>query len=198
MYRKGFWTVEEDRVLTEHIRVHGKGSWNRIAKMTGLKRCGKSCRLRWVNYLSPGVKRDDFSEEEDDLIIRLHKLLGNRWSLIAGRVPGRTDNQVKNHWNTHLCKRLGIKKGKTKANANSKTTSVTSTEKSSETPLRDDNFGATNQRAIEQGCFDTQEVTVNYDDYESSDWFSGDDFSLSTPSLMELLDQYFPGFVSNH
>ncbi|KAK3018536.1 hypothetical protein RJ639_003893, partial [Escallonia herrerae] len=169
-YRKGLWTVEEDRILTEHIRVHGKGSWNRIAKMTGLKRCGKSCRLRWVNYLSPGVKRDDFSEEEDDLIIRLHNLLGNRWSLIAGRVPGRTDNQVKNHWNTHLRKRLGIKKGKTKtkAKANSKTASVASTEKSSETHLCDDNFGAPNQRAIEQGCFDTQELTMNYDDYESS------------------------------
>ncbi|KAM3762679.1 hypothetical protein ACB098_01G364900 [Castanea mollissima] len=112
--RKGPWTVEEDRILMDYIRVHGKGKWSRIAKTTDLKRCGKSCRLRWINYLSPGVKRGDFSEEEEDLIIRLHNLLGNRWSLIAGRVPGRTDNQVKNHWNTHLCKKLGIKKGKTK------------------------------------------------------------------------------------
>ncbi|CAN6578340.1 unnamed protein product [Malus baccata var. baccata] len=93
-----------------------------MAKANGIvsiksQRCGKSCRLRWMNYLSPNVKRGDFSEEEDDLIIRLHKLLGNRWSLIAGRVPGRTDNQVKNHWNTHLSKKLGVnsKKGKTKA-----------------------------------------------------------------------------------
>ncbi|KAK6922180.1 SANT/Myb domain [Dillenia turbinata] len=76
----------------------------------GLKRCGKSCRLRWMNYLSPNVKHGDFSLEEEELIIRLHKLLGNRWSLIAGRVPGRTDNQVKNHWNSHLCKKIGIVK----------------------------------------------------------------------------------------
>ncbi|KAM1025952.1 hypothetical protein ACFX13_039664 [Malus domestica] len=116
-YKKGLWTVEEDRILMDYIREHGKGKWNRVNKVTGLKRCGKSCRLRWMNYLSPNVKRGDFSEEEDDLIIRLHKLLGNRWSLIAGRVPGRTDNQVKNHWNTHLSKKLGVnsKKGKTKA-----------------------------------------------------------------------------------
>ncbi|XP_024024511.1 transcription factor MYB114-like [Morus notabilis] len=110
-HKKGLWTAEEDRILMDYIRQHGKGKWNRIARETGLKRCGKSCRLRWMNYLSPSVKRGDFSEEEDDLIIRLHKLLGNRWSLIAGRVPGRTDNQIKNHWNTCLSKKLGIKKG---------------------------------------------------------------------------------------
>ncbi|XP_030511693.1 transcription factor WER-like [Rhodamnia argentea] len=106
-YKKVLWTEEEDRLLLDHIRVHGTGRWNRIPKLTGLPRHGKSCRLRWLNYLSPTVKRGEFSEEEDELIIRLHKLLGNRWSLIAGRVPGRTDNQVKNHWNTRLCKKLG-------------------------------------------------------------------------------------------
>ncbi|CAF2035468.1 unnamed protein product [Brassica napus] len=78
---------------------------------TGLKRCGKSCRLRWINYLSPSVNKGNFTEQEEDLIIRLHKLLGNRWSLIAKRVPGRTDNQagadlLKNHWNTHLSKKF--------------------------------------------------------------------------------------------
>ncbi|CAM8973550.1 unnamed protein product [Rhodiola kirilowii] len=92
-HKRGLWTEEEDKILMEYVEVHGKGQWNRIAKKTGLKRCGKSCRLRWVNYLSPNVKKGNFTEEEEDLIIRLHKLLGNRWSLIAGRVPGRTDNQ---------------------------------------------------------------------------------------------------------
>ncbi|XP_057464570.1 transcription factor WER-like [Actinidia eriantha] len=108
-YRKGLWTEEEDRILMDYITVHGPGRWNRVAKMTGLNRCGKSCRLRWINYLTPSIKHGNFSEEEDDLIIRLHNLLGNRWSLIAGRMPERTDNQVKNHWNTYLTKKLGIK-----------------------------------------------------------------------------------------
>ncbi|GAB2223739.1 hypothetical protein Droror1_Dr00004479 [Drosera rotundifolia] len=116
-HRKGLWSVEEDRILMDYVKVHGKGKWNRIAKLTGLKRCGKSCRLRWINYLNPSVKRGDFSEEEEELIIRLHNLLGNRWSLIAGRVPGRTDNQVKNHWNTHLSKKLGIRKPKSRSRA---------------------------------------------------------------------------------
>ncbi|KAL0446507.1 UNVERIFIED_CONTAM: Transcription repressor [Sesamum latifolium] len=75
-------------------------------KKAGLLRCGKSCRLRWMNYLRPGIKRGNISEDEEDLIVRLHRLLGNRWSLIAGRLPGRTDNEIKNYWNTHLLKKL--------------------------------------------------------------------------------------------
>nr|AAS07571.1 glabrous 1 [Arabidopsis halleri subsp. gemmifera] len=103
-YKKGLWTVEEDNILMDYVLNHGTGQWNRIVRKTGLKRCGKSCRLRWMNYLSPNVNKGNFTEQEEDLIIRLHKLLGNRWSLIAKRVPGRTDNQVKNYWNTHLSK----------------------------------------------------------------------------------------------
>ncbi|KAL9253375.1 Transcription factor WER-like protein [Drosera capensis] len=112
--KKGLWSEDEDKILSEYIKVHGHGHWNTVAKKSGLKRCGKSCRLRWMNCLSPGVNRDKFTDEEVDLILRLHKLLGNRWALIAGRVPGRTDNQVKNYWNTHLSKKLGIVTKKTK------------------------------------------------------------------------------------
>ncbi|CAL9178294.1 unnamed protein product [Musa hybrid cultivar] len=71
-----------------------------------LLRCGKSCRLRWINYLRPDLKRGNFTEEEDELIIKLHGVLGNKWSLIAGRLPGRTDNEIKNYWNTHIKRKL--------------------------------------------------------------------------------------------
>ncbi|PRQ28035.1 putative transcription factor MYB-HB-like family [Rosa chinensis] len=103
---RGAWTAIEDQVLIDYINTHGEGKWRRIPKEAGLKRCGKSCRLRWLNYLRPDIKRGNITQEEEDLIIRLHKLLGNRWSLIAGRIPGRTDNEIKNYWNTTLGKKV--------------------------------------------------------------------------------------------
>jgi len=96
----------EDVILSEYIRIHGNSGWKNIPKRAGLKRCGKSCRLRWLNYLRPDIKRGNISPDEEELIIRLHRLLGNRWSLIAGRLPGRTDNEIKNYWNTHMSKKL--------------------------------------------------------------------------------------------
>ncbi|XP_022769742.1 myb-related protein 308-like [Durio zibethinus] len=103
---RGPWTPREDTLLVKYIQAHGEGHWRSLPKKAGLLRCGKSCRLRWMNYLRPDIKRGNISPDEDDLIIRLHSLLGNRWSLIAGRLPGRTDNEIKNYWNTHLSKRL--------------------------------------------------------------------------------------------
>ncbi|KAK6911868.1 SANT/Myb domain [Dillenia turbinata] len=103
---RGAWTPEEDRKLAEVIEVHGAKRWKIIAAKAGLNRCGKSCRLRWLNYLRPNIKRGNISDQEEDLILRLHKLLGNRWSLIAGRLPGRTDNEIKNYWNSHLSKKI--------------------------------------------------------------------------------------------
>ncbi|KAL0326702.1 UNVERIFIED_CONTAM: Transcription repressor [Sesamum angustifolium] len=103
---RGPWSTKEDNLLTNYIQQHGEGQWRSLPKKAGLLRCGKSCRLRWMNYLRPGIKRGNISEDEEDLIVRLHGLLGNRWSLIAGRLPGRTDNEIKNYWNTHLLKKL--------------------------------------------------------------------------------------------
>ncbi|XVF06606.1 hypothetical protein REPUB_Repub06bG0063700 [Reevesia pubescens] len=104
--KKGPWTPEEDEVLANYIKKEGEGRWRTLPKRAGLLRCGKSCRLRWMNYLRPSVKRGRIAPDEEDLILRLHRLLGNRWSLIAGRIPGRTDNEIKNYWNTHLSKKL--------------------------------------------------------------------------------------------
>ncbi|KAB1209435.1 Transcription factor TT2 [Morella rubra] len=100
------WSAREDKILMDYIKVHGEGKWRDLPERAGLKRCGKSCRLRWLNYLRPDIKRGNISVEEEELIVRLHKLLGNRWSLIAGRLPGRTDNEIKNYWNTNLSKRV--------------------------------------------------------------------------------------------
>ncbi|GLJ47271.1 hypothetical protein SUGI_0998230 [Cryptomeria japonica] len=102
---RGAWTAKEDMILREYITNHGEGRWSSIPIKAGLNRGGKSCRLRWMNYLRPGIKRGNISADEEELIIRLHGLVGNRWSLIAGRLSGRTDNEIKNYWNTKLSKK---------------------------------------------------------------------------------------------
>ncbi|XP_027339923.1 transcription factor MYB41 [Abrus precatorius] len=104
--KKGPWTPEEDQKLTDYIQKHGHGKWRTLPKNAGLKRCGKSCRLRWANYLRPDIKRGRFSLEEEEAIIQLHSVLGNKWSTIAANLPGRTDNEIKNYWNTHIKKKL--------------------------------------------------------------------------------------------
>ncbi|GMI99034.1 LATE MERISTEM IDENTITY2, myb domain protein 17 [Hibiscus trionum] len=104
--KKGPWSPEEDEILVNYINKHGHGSWRSLPKLAGLLRSSKSCRLRWANYLRPDRKRSPFTIEEENLVIQLHGLLGNRWASIASQLPGRTDNEIKNLWNTHLKKRL--------------------------------------------------------------------------------------------
>ncbi|KAL0681987.1 hypothetical protein Bca4012_048834 [Brassica carinata] len=104
--KRGQWTPEEDNKLASYIAQHGTRNWRLIPKNAGLQRCGKSCRLRWTNYLRPDLKHGQFSDAEEHIIVKFHSVLGNRWSLIAAQLLGRTDNDVKNYWNTKLKKKL--------------------------------------------------------------------------------------------
>ncbi|WOK96759.1 transcription factor MYB30-like [Canna indica] len=104
--KKGPWTPEEDIILVSYIQKHGPGNWRSVPTNTGLMRCSKSCRLRWTNYLRPGIKRGNFTQQEEGLIIHLQSMLGNKWAAIASYLPQRTDNDIKNYWNTHLKKKI--------------------------------------------------------------------------------------------
>ncbi|KAF0893693.1 hypothetical protein E2562_029373 [Oryza meyeriana var. granulata] len=105
-YRKGLWSPEEDQKLRDYILRYGHGCWSAVPVKAGLQRNGKSCRLRWINYLRPGLKHGMFSREEEETVMNLHATMGNKWSQIARHLPGRTDNEVKNYWNSYLKKRV--------------------------------------------------------------------------------------------
>ncbi|KAF9596403.1 hypothetical protein IFM89_010667 [Coptis chinensis] len=108
--KKGPWSPEEDTKLKEYIEKYGTGgNWIALPYKAGLRRCGKSCRLRWLNYLRPNIKHGQFSDDEDRIICNLYASIGSRWSIIAAQLPGRTDNDIKNYWNTKLKKKfMGI------------------------------------------------------------------------------------------
>ncbi|KAJ6389222.1 hypothetical protein OIU77_027542 [Salix suchowensis] len=170
---RGAWTTEEDSKLARCVEVHGAKRWKTVALKSGLNRCGKSCRLRWLNYLRPNIKRGNISCEEEDLIIRLHKLLGNRWSLIAGRLPGRTDNEIKNYWNSHLSKKITNQTGKERM-----------ADQPSTPPLAIDQVESSREaRNLETGNFDVNEFL----DFsaEGSEWV---DKSLQLDGIQWIID----------
>ncbi|CAM0954034.1 unnamed protein product [Alopecurus aequalis] len=104
--KRGPWAPEEDEQLRSYVRAHGiGGNWIALPQKAGLNRCDKSCRLRWLNYLRPDIRHGVYTDREDRVICSLYASIGSRWSIIASKLPGRTDNDVKNYWNTKLKKK---------------------------------------------------------------------------------------------
>ncbi|GAB4856043.1 hypothetical protein Ancab_024682 [Ancistrocladus abbreviatus] len=168
--RKGLWSPEEDDKLITYMLTNGQGCWSDVARNAGLQRCGKSCRLRWINYLRPDLKRGAFSPQEEELIIHLHSLLGNRWSQIAARLPGRTDNEIKNFWNSTIKKRL-------------KKSSSTSSPKGS-------NSSSTDPRDVMGvgGIMSTQEQSMMAMYVNSSSSLLSASTSISSMALTQMMD----------
>jgi hypothetical protein len=102
---KGSWTREEDLIIQQFVSVHGTGNWVQLATyLPG--RIGKQCRERWLNHLNPAVQHEGWTKSEDDALIKLHQQFGNQWTKISSYLPGRTDNCIKNRWNSTLKRRL--------------------------------------------------------------------------------------------
>ncbi|XP_049378434.1 MYB-like transcription factor ODO1 [Solanum stenotomum] len=218
--KKGPWTAEEDKKLINFILTNGQCCWRAVPKLAGLRRCGKSCRLRWTNYLRPDLKRGLLSEAEEKLVIDLHARLGNRWSKIAARLPGRTDNEIKNHWNTHIKKKLlkmgidpvthePLNKAENPADQNKnndhqlvvvvpESTSVTAAAISSE--LENSSTSSSSASSSENSCNESKLVldTFNENDPLLNNLLESDDTPPLIDSSWELPIKSFDNIINNN
>ncbi|KAK1379806.1 Myb-related transcription factor [Heracleum sosnowskyi] len=191
--KKGPWTPEEDQILISHVQQNGHANWRALPKQAGLLRCGKSCRLRWTNYLRPDIKRGNISKEEEETIIRLHELLGNRWSAMAAKLPGRTDNEIKNVWHTHIKKKL----------KNYQSTRDSKRQKIRESDPQSENPNISNRKEINgfgymsispQSSGELSSVTYS-PVMTTPDIFKPENFNSSKSTFSEIRKRFLPGDI---
>ncbi|XP_022944612.1 transcription factor MYB30-like [Cucurbita moschata] len=189
--RRGAWSFEEDEKLRAYVHRYGPSKWRELPTLAGLTRCGKSCRLRWLNYLRPGIKRGNYTDEENDLICNLHKKHGNRWSTIAAKLPGRTDNEIKNHWNAHLKKQVKPKpQSSTQPKPKQLTSQVIEAKREDFTGYSSTTFGILESSSLSQqtSSCDDNFATQNWgvEDYDRSGYY--EDFWTTEQCVSDVLD----------
>ncbi|GJT44921.1 transcription factor WER-like protein [Tanacetum coccineum] len=189
--KKGPWSHEEDELLKSYISKYGIWNWCHMPKFAGLSRSGKSCRLRWMNYLKPNVKRGNFSQEEEEIIIQSHSLLGNKWAAIASKLPGRSDNEIKNYWHTHLKKRTTHNLACQTNDKNEINGSVTS-EISEVQEIEDDNVNGHFGLLFVQNSEDTSSSSSSTSSPIDSGFdFNGDYYNLGSPGTVEDIQSFW-------
>ncbi|KAG2335152.1 hypothetical protein Bca52824_006332 [Brassica carinata] len=207
--KRGPWTIEEDHRLMNFILNNGIHCWRIVPKLAGLLRCGKSCRLRWINYLRPDLKRGGFTDAEEERIMELHSQLGNRWSKIASHFSGRTDNEIKNHWNTKIKKKmkhLGLDPAthepmnnitdQTESNQITKPNMCSTTKEGEETKeqtLKDKvDIGSLFEMQGNEISISSSSLYSNISKSESSSNFAEDSISLEPWDLSYMMDPLLP------
>ncbi|XP_048336349.2 transcription factor MYB108 [Ziziphus jujuba] len=178
--RKGPWTEEEDFRLIHYVNIHGEGHWDHLARSAGLKRTGKSCRFRWLNYLRPGIRRGNFTLQEQLLILELHLRWGNRWSKIAQFLNGRTDNEIKNYWRTRVQKQAKLMK----CDVNSK--QFQATMRYVWMPRLGEQMGATSSCSYNANMMDRGLISYDHETRGST----ADDPAMSLPEVISAITSY--------
>ncbi|KAF5771361.1 putative transcription factor MYB-HB-like family [Helianthus annuus] len=178
-HKKGLWSPDEDQKLTHYVMNYGHGCWSSVPVNAGLERNGKSCRLRWINYLRPGLKRGAFSSQEEETILTLHALLGNKWSQMSRHLPGRTDNEIKNYWHSRLKKKVAKSahlhlQVNPKLDCTNTNTNMTST-KASSSCLNTSNFTSSSSAHMVQSVPLVSHIR-NLPKLLFADWISLDEF----------------------